>query len=65
MWIQSRHFERLGREVGIKPRLIERIVDDMSKKILPTADAVARDFARAYDDCAIIEKIIEVIKNNS
>ena len=64
-WIQNRHFERLGREVGIKPRLIERIVDDMSKKILPTADAVARDFARAYDDCAIIEKIIEVIKNNS
>ena len=64
-WIQSRHFECLGREVGIKPRLIERIIDEMSKKILPTVDAVARDFAKAYNDCAIVEKILDVIKNNS
>lgn len=64
-WIQRRHLERLGNDVGIKPRLIQKIVDDMSERMAPAADAVAGDFVNAYGDCAIIGKIVALIRKLS
>jgi len=61
-WIQRRHLDRLGNDVGIKPRLIQRIVDEMSERMAPAADAVAEDFVNAYGDCTIVGKIVDLIR---
>jgi len=61
-WIQRRHLDRLGNDVGIKPRLIHRIVEEMSELMAPAADAVAQDFVKAHGDCAIVGKIVDFIR---
>lgn len=61
-WIQPRHWERFSADVGIKPRLIHRIVGEMAQSIAPLANSVARDFMGAYGHSAIIEKIVQAIK---
>lgn len=60
-WIQPRHWERLSEEVGIKARLIHRIVGEISQDIIPIADSVARDFMDTYGYTAIVEKIVHFI----
>ena len=57
--------DRLGNDVGIKPRLIQRIVDEMSERMAPAADAVAEDFVNTYGDCAIVGKIVDHIRKLS
>jgi serine/threonine-protein kinase HipA len=64
-WIQRRHLDRLGNDVGIKPRLIQRIVDEMSERMASAANAVAEDFVNAYGDCSIVGKIVDLIRKLS
>ena len=64
-WIRRRHLDRLGNEVGIKARLIHRIVDEMSESMAQATDAVAEDFVNAYGDCAIVSKIVDLIRKLS
>jgi len=40
-WIQRRHLDRLGNDVGIKPRVVQRIMDEMEamrREGVPTSD---------------------------
>ncbi len=61
-WIQQRHWERLSREVGIKPRWIEKMVREISQSISPLADSVAHDFMETCGPSAIVEKVVGIIK---
>jgi serine/threonine-protein kinase HipA len=61
-WIQPRHWERFSADVGIKPGLIRRIVEEMSEKMAPAADSLAKDFASAYGETMVVEKIVRSIK---
>jgi hypothetical protein len=57
--------DRLGNEVGIKPRLIQKIVDEMCDRMAHAANAVAEDFVNAYGVCAIVGKIVDLIRKLS
>jgi len=64
-WIQRRHWERFSREVGIKPRWIERNVREIALRISPLAEAVARDFIQTYGPSTVVEKLLKIIKKAS
>jgi serine/threonine-protein kinase HipA len=64
-WIQRRHWERFSREVGIKPRWIERNVREIALRISPLAEAVARDFIQTYGPSAVVEKLLQIINKAS
>lgn len=61
-WIQRRHWERFSREVGIKPRWIEKMVREISQSISPIAASVAQDFTETHGPSAIVEKVVQIIK---
>lgn len=61
-WIQPRHWERFSVDVGIKPGLIRRIVDEMSEKMAPAADSLAEEFESTYGETMIVEKILRSMK---
>jgi serine/threonine-protein kinase HipA len=61
-WIQSRHWERFSAEINIKPRLVLQTLREMPQRIIPRADALAKDFNDEFRQSAIVGKIHDGIK---
>jgi serine/threonine-protein kinase HipA len=61
-WIQSRHWERFSAEINIKPRLVLQTLREMPQRIIPQADALAKDFNDEFRQSAIVGKIHDGIK---
>ncbi|SPD71810.1 putative kinase Y4mE [uncultured Desulfobacterium sp.] len=60
-WIQRRHWERLGAEINIKPRLITRLTEEMSTRITEHAGTLMKIFSDTYGPSSIIENIVKGI----
>jgi hypothetical protein len=61
-WIQSRHWERFSAEINIKPRLVLQTLREMPQRIIPRADALAKDFNDEFRQSAIVGKIHDGIR---
>jgi hypothetical protein len=59
------HWERFSVEVGIKPRWIEKTVGEISRRMLPLADSVSRDFTETYGPSVIVEKVVRFIRKGA
>lgn len=64
-WIQSRHWERFSAEINIKPRLVLQTLREMPQRIIPRADALAKDFNDEFRQSAIVGKILDGLKNQA
>jgi serine/threonine-protein kinase HipA len=64
-WIQSRHWERFSAEINIKPRLVLQTLREMAQRIIPRADALAKDFNDEFRQSAIVGKILDGLKNQA
>lgn len=61
-WIQQKHWNKLGESVAIKSSLVLKTLKNMATEITPAAQALLKDFNKAYDKCEMIKKIIAVIE---
>jgi serine/threonine-protein kinase HipA len=64
-WIQSRHWERFSAEINIKPRLVLQTLQEMPQRIIPQADALAKDFNDEFRQSPIVGKILDGIKKRT
>jgi len=46
-WIQRKHWERLGKTVGIKPGFVLKTLQDMATSVMPSAQKLADDFKKS------------------
>lgn len=61
LWIQSRHWERLAEEVGIKAKFILQTVKKMAKQIENTAKDLASEQQAKWGPALIVAQIQEII----
>lgn len=60
-WIQSRHWEQMAQQIGIRPNFILRTVKRMAEQIEHAADELASDQQAKWGQVPIIERIQNVI----
>ena len=64
-WIRTRHWERFGEAIAIKPRLVLKTLQDMAASVMPPAQKLADEFQKTYGTFPIIEKILAVIEKRA
>jgi len=60
-WIQKRHWERLADAVGLKRRYVTETVRKTASRIVPEAEALARDL----EGGGVVEAVVEVIRRRA
>ena len=64
-FLEPKHFERFAQDTGIKYKIVEKTIVNMSDKIIAAAKETTEEFYDLYGESPVLKEINEVIKNSS
>ncbi|QTA84420.1 type II toxin-antitoxin system HipA family toxin [Desulfonema magnum] len=64
-WTRKRHWERFARGIGMKPRFVFSIAEDMAERLKTESADIAGAFASWYAEKELIEKIGNIIEKHT
>lgn len=64
-WVQLRHWERMARELNVKPGMITGMLSQMAGRIVANAEDLALEFTSRHGSADIIDAIVTLIKDRS